>query len=303
MLKRSVILALVLSGPGFVFSMAFAWAQFFPDRSPPKYALTDFGLNPENLMMASADGVTTPGWYIEPPDSPAPGIVLVHGYAGRRERMLELAKFLQGQGYGVILMDLRGHGTAGSGMVTFGIREADDVRPYLRYLQERPEHKDQPTGIMGCSLGAVTALRLASLETSITAVVADSPFDSLSGQTWLTVERHAPGFLVPYFWVHAILIGTLMTGHLPGEWEVGEWIERIAPRPILLLHGAEDSRIPADASRRLVANASYPIESWFAPGAEHLDAMDHLEGEYGSRVSDFFARHLKKQIGDPPRSS
>lgn len=292
-LGRRIALGILISClPGLLFGLCFARVQFFPGRAAPRGSPGDHGLATLDLKMQSADGLETRGWYIAPSRSPAPAMLVVHGYGGRRDRMLEVAAFLHRAGYGIAMMDLRQHGDSPDAAVTFGIREAQDVAPYLDFLASRPEHHGHDIGIIGCSLGAVTSLRLASLDPRVAAVVADSPFDSLSRQAWWRIQKEVPRALVPYCWFFTILAGALTTGVLPSEWEVGEWLVRIAPRPIMIIHGQADSSIPVEASRRLLEAAPGPVESWLVPGADHLDAMDDREA-YAGRITDFLSRHVK----------
>src|SRR5919202_143779 len=68
-------------------------------------------------------------------------------------------------------------------------------------------------------------------------------------------------------------------------------IPRIAPRPILLIHGDADTRIPLEHSRRLFAAAHNPAaELWIVPGAGHVLAFTVAPETYAARVLDFFGR-------------
>jgi pimeloyl-ACP methyl ester carboxylesterase len=291
LLRTALLISLGLTLPGLAFGFYFANLQFFPGRAEIKTTPDKVGLAVSDLTMRGPDGLTTHGWYVAPKQAPAPSMVVIHGYGGRRERMLEVAKFLHDAGYGLALMDLRHHGVSEDRAVSFGIRESGDIAPYVDDLLSRPAHKGRAVGAIGCSLGAVAALRLASEDRRIAAVVADSPFDSLSTQARWRIAKDVPGPFVPYCWFFTLLAGTITTGVSPGEWEVAQWLPRIAPRPIMLIHGDADSRIPADNTRRLIAAATGPVEGWLVPGADHLDAMDRPE--YGRRITAFLARSVK----------
>jgi dipeptidyl aminopeptidase/acylaminoacyl peptidase len=295
--RRALFLLLLTCGPGFAFGLVFGTGQFFPDRAPAKGGPQEYGLTVQPMQYVGADGLSTRGWYIAPPSSPAPGVVLLHGYGGRRDRMLPIAKFLHKAGYGVSLMDLRSHGEAEAGVVTFGIRESQSVLPYLDDMAARPEHRDRKIGMLGCSLGAVTALKVASMDPRVAAVIADSAFDSLIGQSRWALEERLPGVVVPYFWVFTVLTGCLVTRTPPWAWEVGDWVERVAPRPMLFMHGVADARIPVACTQRLIARAGPSAESWLLDGAGHLDAMYEHASEYEARVTRFFAKHLGPQGG------
>ena len=143
-------------------------------------------------------------------------------------------------------------------------------------------------------MGAVTVLRAASLYPEVAAVVADSPFASLSAQS-----RHRIGSIIPrpmdgYCWAFALLTGCVLAGELPGAWNVSDWLPQIQPRPIFFIHGLDDGNIPPEATRTLV-KAARPegVETWYSDGVRHIDTRNVHAAEYALRVSGFFKRTLR----------
>ena len=288
------LIAFTLLTPGMLFGIFFPHVQIFPGKDANVKSPADNGMKFESLVMTGPDGVTTKGWYLPPPVSPAPGVICVHGHRGRRDQFLKEAKFLHAAGFGVALLDLRHHGDSGDGVVTFGVREAEEVRPYLDFLAARPEHRGQKLGLIGWSMGAVTVLKAASLYPEVAAVVADSPFASLSEQSYYRVTSIVPGRLGSYCWAFALATGCTLSRMLPSEWEVSEWLPKIQPRPVFFIHGAADTNIPAAATRKLVATARPEnVEVWYAEGVNHIDTRNVHPAEYAKRVTEFFQRTLK----------
>jgi fermentation-respiration switch protein FrsA (DUF1100 family) len=70
-------------------------------------------------------------------------------------------------------------------------------------------------------------------------------------------------------------------------------VDRIAPRPLLLIHGELDDLITADNARALYAAAGEPKELWILPAVEHSGALEAAREEYQERVSGFFRRWLR----------
>lgn len=66
--------------------------------------------------------------------------------------MLGRARFLQSEGYSVLLVDLPAHGESLGERITFGAREAAGVTSALAFL--RNELPDERVGVIGVSLGA-----------------------------------------------------------------------------------------------------------------------------------------------------
>jgi fermentation-respiration switch protein FrsA (DUF1100 family) len=69
-------------------------------------------------------------------------------------------------------------------------------------------------------------------------------------------------------------------------------IGRIAPRPILLIHGTADDYVPISNFRELnAAAASAPgahVTTWIVPNARHAQAFKKTGAEYVTRVVAFF---------------
>jgi dipeptidyl aminopeptidase/acylaminoacyl peptidase len=65
------------------------------------------------------------------------------------------------------------------------------------------------------------------------------------------------------------------------EWQEGfeiitpiNWIDRISPRPLLLVHGGADELIPLEHARRLYRKAKQPKELKIVPGVKHKMRLD-----------------------------
>jgi pimeloyl-ACP methyl ester carboxylesterase len=67
---------------------------------------------------------------------------------------------------------------------------------------------------------------------------------------------------------------------------------RLAPRPLLMIHGGGDTYIKPDMARRLFERARGPKELWLVEGAKHNQALQVAGDEYRRRVRDFFDAHL-----------
>ncbi len=66
----------------------------------------------------------------------------------------------------------------------------------------------------------------------------------------------------------------------------------MTPRPILFIHGENDSYLPVDQSRMLYALAGQPKWLWIAPDARHNQAVVRHPEQYERRTTAFFTRHL-----------
>src|SRR5437879_9424203 len=93
-------------------------------------------------MLRARDGVVLAGWQFTPRDSNGSVVILLHGVGDTRLGMLSHATFLLRSGFTVLLPDIRGHGGSGGELITYGIKEADDVRCWADLLlQNRALHR------------------------------------------------------------------------------------------------------------------------------------------------------------------
>jgi fermentation-respiration switch protein FrsA (DUF1100 family) len=70
-------------------------------------------------------------------------------------------------------------------------------------------------------------------------------------------------------------------------------VGRLAPKPLLLLHGTADSVIPVEHTHRLFEAAGEPKELWVVDGAGHGEAVLGGGEAYRERVLGFLERYLE----------
>ena len=126
------------------------------------------------------DGTTARGWLLRGTQG-APAIVLLHRYGGDRSWLFNLGvKINEASGATILWPDLRGHGlNPPVKWTSFGSREGDDVLAAIEFLRSlkgdnRPQLIGGRVGLYGVELGAYAALRAASLDSNIQALVLDS---------------------------------------------------------------------------------------------------------------------------------
>jgi pimeloyl-ACP methyl ester carboxylesterase len=74
--------------------------------------------------------------------------------------------------------------------------------------------------------------------------------------------------------------------------ELEPLMAKLAPRPLLMIHGSEDSYIKPAMAEALFKRARGQKEFWLVDGARHNQAL-HIAGDaYHRRVVDFFQKHL-----------
>ena len=223
----------------------------------------------------------------------APAVVLVHGFKSSREEMLPWARFLHDAGYNVLLFDTRGCGQSGGSTVGLGATEPRDISLAVRLAGS--QFGTDRIAVLGISLGAGAAILAAASDPHISAVVADSAWTDqdlqLSRLSFLPLGSiRVP---LPPFGIAAVnaFVGADVTRARPLD-----AIGALSPRPILLIHSADDDNAttPVEGARKLFAAAGEPKDLWVAPRGGHVGAINAFPDEYRARVLAFLGSALRK---------
>ncbi|HEX8966798.1 MAG TPA: alpha/beta hydrolase [Chloroflexota bacterium] len=262
-------------------------------RTPIDGTPADLGLGYESVVFESAtDRVRLRGWYL-----PAQGrraIIFVHGIDKNRwdswEHIPQKARMFVEHGFDVLAFDLRGHGESGGERLGFGWLERRDVQGAVAFVQQRGIPAGR-IGLQAHSYGAAVGLLSAGIVPDIGGVVADSGFADV--RSLVERELQLRGF-PPIFAAGISLGANRLYGISLDDIAPENQVWRIAPRPVLFIHGTADERIPVDNSYRLYAAARNPAaELWIVPAAAHVQAFTVDPEVYSERVLAFFDRSLR----------
>ena len=105
----------------------------FPERGPK--TPESVGLAVTDAEFTTMDGIPLRGWW-NPGDPSQPVIIFVHGLNRSRLELLERASESSKRGYGVLLFDLRNHGSSGKAYTTIGIFESRDVCAASQWVRQ-----------------------------------------------------------------------------------------------------------------------------------------------------------------------
>ena len=229
----------------------------------------DLGLRYEDVQFHTADGVLLRGWFLDSPGARAT-VVLLHDTASTRSDrahgLLRLQHDYVRRGYHVLAFDLRGRGESGGVRDGLGGAEQRDVAAAIAFARRRGG--PLPLVLHGFGLGAALAIAAAAGGVGAAAVVADSPFASARDhlrRRW----RRLPGHLFGAgCWVARRLFRADADALSPIE-----VISRVAPTPVLLIHGEADDEVPVAHSVNIAAATFHDgNELWTVAGAGHCEA-------------------------------
>lgn len=241
------------------------------------------GMRAEPVALTTSDGVKISAGHLQGPDGLC--VIVGHGFTchqGMRE-LRHIAGLLH-RDAGVLSIDFRGHGRSG-GLSTVGDHEILDLDTAVRYARERYSK----IAVLGFSMGASIAIRHAALLGGVDSVVSvSSPARWYYRETvnmrrihW-AVERRLGRLAVRI----ARRTRIAAQGWDPVPEAPHEVIGKIR-RPMLIVHGEQDTFFPPDHGQWLYDEAAEPKELWLEPGFGHAEiaASDELITRIGGWIA------------------
>ncbi len=256
-------------------------------RSP-----ADLGLDFKPVHFPSADGITMSGWWIPAEGSPNT-IILLHGFAGSMDPDLKYVPAFIQAGYNVLMFDFRAHGRSHGIRTSLGALEVNDVIGAIHFAKSC---NSWSIGLMGFSMGGRAALLAAAQHPGIQAVISDGGPLRLSTAVSMDLRRRkVPDNLSPIL-AFMILLGAsirLFANLFHNDPLVLGG--KIAPTPVLLIHGDKDPYTRNNELNKLMAKSKGNLQLWRVPGAKHRE-IDLADPElYLHNVINFFNQHIKPQ--------
>jgi pimeloyl-ACP methyl ester carboxylesterase len=238
----------------------------------------------ERFAVRTSDGVEVVGTRLGVPDDAGePAVVLAHGLMGwhRKPRFARFAELLAAR-YRVYAFDSRGHGSSG-GVCDYGGREIHDVDAVVTKARE-----DAHTRVVtvGTSMGGIAVLRHAALLGGVDAVVSIS---SLAYWEWHAgaQPRAARAMRARTATESGRWLLRAWGVRLPGRWEAPESpedvIAKIAPTPVVIVHGSNDHLFGVDHAMRLYEAAGEPKRLLLGTRFGH--AEDGLTPAFAARLA------------------
>jgi uncharacterized protein len=194
-----------------------------------------------------------------PDGDPGGGVVMLHGAGSQKENQFDIARARRAAGVAAVCFDQRGHGESEGAL---GAGALDDAATMAGLLAPGP------IALRGSSMGGFMALHAAARAIEVAGAIAICPAqeaDLLRGLRRETLEmRLGPEGTAPLeAWLERL--------------DIGDAIERMGAKPLLLLHAEGDEQIPWQSSRELYERATDPRRLIVLPGGHHRSAQHDAE--------------------------
>ncbi len=256
-----------------------------------------------------SQGLTIFGELYLPAGPPAPSLVICHGIPGRTKGADDpgypaLAERFCREGFLVVIFNFRGTGVSEGNFDLLGW--VHDLEGGLDYLSRRSEVDRERIYLMGFSAGGAVSIYVAAHRKEVGGVVSlASPADFKDLLT-------GPG--LTDFLVQAREVGIIRDPFFPPsipEWEKTfetvkpvQWVDKIPPRPLLLIQGSADEVVDPRQAQRLYEKVKGQAELYEIEGAGHrlrleeraMDkALEWLKKiAFSGQFSALSRKHLKR---------
>ena len=249
----------------------------------------DQGFTYQDVSLTTTDHVRLSAWYI--PSRNGVAVVVLHGSGSTRTSVLNQAEVVAGHGYGVLLLDARGHGRSGGAGMDFGWWGDRDIDAAVTWLAARPDVTGGRIAALGISMGGEEALGAAATDRRIRAVITEGAlWRGSMDSAWL--PRSPQGYIERGM----LAVQTAVTGLLtsaPEPISLRHAVVAIAPRPVLLIAGEPELR----GDRLLRGAAPGNVELWELPDTPHVGGLARHPADWEARVTGFLDRNLLTPAG------
>jgi hypothetical protein len=273
--------------------------------------LPDQGNAMQQKVTFDSSGLKLSGLIDVPPGTSGrrPALIVLHGFGSNKDGSSSSAsaELLKEWGYITLRIDFRGCGESeGTKGKVICLEQVEDTKAAVTYLQSRPDVDPDRIGVIGHSFGAAVAVYAAGTDKRIAACISCGGWgDGVkkfrkqheSPEAWKKFtdmmaegrKRLAKGesMMVPRFDIVPIpphLRATLSKGsymEFPYEvvesmynFKANEVVGNISPRPLLLVHPANDSVTPTEQSIELFQHAKQPTDLHLVANVDHFILSD-----------------------------
>jgi hypothetical protein len=264
----------------------------------------------EEKVYFQSDGLKLAGIVDKPSDFKAgerrPVFIVLHGFGGNKDGhgQAVVAKQFSQWGYVTLRIDFRGCGESeGERGRIICLDQVADTRNALSYLAMRPEVDAERIALVGSSFGAAVAVFTGGADRRVAAVIscggwgdgerkfrgqhptpeAWAKFANMLEEGKRHRERTGKSLMVPRYDIvpipeklrNRMSSGSIMefpaeTAQSMNDFRADDQVSNISPRPLLLLHSANDSVTPTYESIEMFKRARQPAELHLLSDIDHF---------------------------------
>ncbi|MBM4262485.1 MAG: alpha/beta hydrolase [Deltaproteobacteria bacterium] len=264
----------------------------------------------EEKIYFQSDGLKLAGLVDMPEDYKAgerrPAFIMLHGFGGNKdgEGQKVVGKLMAKWGYVSLRVDFRGCGDSeGERGRIICLDQVADTRNAISYMATRPEVDPQRIALIGSSFGAAVAVFTGGADKRVAAVISCggwgdgerkfrgqhpgeekwAKFTNMLAEGKRVRWQTGKSLMVPRYDIvpipeklrNRMSHGSIMefpaeTAQSMNDFRADDQVGNIAPRPLLLLHSANDSVTPTYESIEMFKKAGQPTELHLLSDVDHF---------------------------------
>jgi dienelactone hydrolase len=255
------------------------------------------GLTYQSVTVTTPDAVDLAGWYV--PSTNGAAVVLLHGAGTTRSTVLDEAAVLAGNGFGVLMIDARGHGESHGRAMDFGWHGDADIEAATGFLAARPNVDDGRIGVVGSSMGGEEAIGASASNDLIRAVVSEgATARRAADEAWLSDRFGVRGMVQEQLEFLQDWITDALTDASPPT-PLRAAVEASGTTRYLLITGG-DVADEGHSAEYIARGAPDRVEIWTVDGAGHTGGLATAPEEWEATVVGFLDEALRGDIAAAP---
>lgn len=280
-------------------------------ETPPLACAAGEAIPGEDIRFPTTSGLTLSGCYLKTPASQRLGVILFGiEFRSSRWSCVPYCRLLLDSGFDVFAFEYRNQGESDSQpgyepLQWVTDHETADMQSALAYLKGRADADPAGIGFYGISKGAGAGIQGLAGDPYVRCFVTDGAFATCTTTVayiwkWFRIYLSNPllrAFLrsLPEAFLRCV---TRAAMHKVDKARgcrlvhLEKAIGRLAPRPLLMVHGGADAYIRPEMAQAVFARARNPKEFWLVEGAKHNQAINQ-DSSYNQRILEFFRTHLQ----------
>lgn len=213
-------------------------------------------------------------------------VLMCHGITSNYDGMMKYCEVYINQGYSIFLYDHRNHGYSDRNYTSFGFYEKKDAKRCVDYLMKQ---FDEPAvGVHGISMGAATALQLATIDDRLSFCVEDCGFsDMFKTLEYRVSDDHHPVF-APVTHLANLYVNLFYKFNFT-DTSVVYFMDRISC-PVMFIHGEEDKYVPYYMVHDLYEAFDGEKVLYSVPNAKHANSIDVDRQRYHDEINQFLLK-------------
>lgn len=259
-----------------------AGEKHFEDRDKVLAIVNHYSNIMDDVFIRSYDSTKLEGSYLLGANKNL-WVILIHGYTAINKTMFTIADEYYKRGFSILAPNLRGHGNSAGIFTTYGIKEKEDIKAWIRWI--KTAYPGAKIILQGESLGAATAMFLAGENPKdVIACIEDCGYTS-----YYEMYAHQVHNKIKFLTKPVALVANLFIKPTIGADLFKSNIDSMKNTkiPVMFINGREDKLVPVEMCQNLYQAHPGKKDIHIAKGASHAESKLYDADIYYGRIFKF----------------